>query len=248
MLPDISFEIWLMVGIIGFYIADSVILSFHNEILLSASSGTSWGYVQHGSGLELAGKYLNVPHVFKPYQLVFKLRWQPKVPAGTQLQLDTVYQLRQLARVILPLQILVFFLALQVLILIPVIIYLFGLGLLFLIVLLTVYFTTLLALLFVVVKRRVFNLSLAACAKLAFDVLVCPPFSVNLLRKLGISQSVVLDGLLVAEQLLAAQAYQLLLQDVIKELTMMQVLLDDTAGDKYQQLEDYKQHLEQQFT
>lgn len=243
MLLNISFDIWLMVGVIGFYIADSLTLSFHNEFLLAASASRRWHYVPRTA--ELAGKYLYVPHLFKPYQLLLKLKWHADMHGG-QPGDELILPVRQLAGSLLVLQMLVICLALQILLLFPLTIYLYGLGVLSLLLMALIYSTILFAIAVVFFKRQQFNLSLSACTKLAFEVLACPPFAVNLLRKLGLSQSVSVDGLGLAECLLAADDYQQVLEDIIQEVDMMQVLLEDTDSTRYQQLQQYRLTLEQQ--
>ena len=234
-----------MVGVIGFYIADSFTLAFHNELLLAASSPKRWRYVPRTA--ELAGKYLYVPNLFKPYQLLLKLRWHTDIHAG-QSRDELILPVQQLAGALLVLQILVICLALQILLLFPLTIYLYGLGVLSLLLMLLIYSTILSAVVVVFFKRQQFNLSLSAYAKLAFEVLACPPFAINLLRKLGLSQSVTVDGLALVEHLLTADDYQQVLADIIQEVDMMQVLLEDTDSTRYQQLQRYRLALEQQKT
>lgn len=242
---NISFDVWLMVGVIGFYIADSLTLSFHNQFLVAASASKRWQYVPRT--VELAGKYLYLPHLLKPYQLLLKLNWQPDLNT-IQPSDDLTQPVRQLAGSLLVLQMLVICLALQILLLFPLTIYLYGLGVLSLLLMALIYSTILFAITVVFFKRQQFNLSLAAWAKLAFEVLACPPFAVNLLRKLGLNQTVAVDGVLLAAQLLPMDDYQQVLDDIIQEVSMMQVLLEDTDSTTYQQLQQYRLSLEQQKT
>ncbi len=243
---NFSFELLLVLGVIGFYLADSVILLFHNELVLQGTK-KHWRYSYRNAGFEVAGKYVVLPNPFLPFKALFKVRWQISIDPDMAKATKTLEQISSMTQAMLPLQLLAILLWIQLIILTPVVVWFYGLGLLFLFLLVWVYCTIIIALIIVFIKRQHFVLSKHAFLKLAFDVLVCVPFSINLLRKLTFRMSMPGDALLIAERLLPSALFMQLINEVLSEIDMMMTVTDDNHAEKYRQLECYKLFLEQKL-
>ena len=170
-----AMESLLLLGIAAFYLFDTALLLYRNEVVF-VKCGRRWR-ASMGTGFMLAGRYPALPAVFSPGAPVFRAAWgasaqgNPPVPDAI---LPVVRPLRWPARLIALLLFLVLPLALLVN-LDP----RWMLGLLGLL-----YLVASLSVAHVAHRRSTLGLSRKDIAAIAFDVIACPPFAINLVRRI----------------------------------------------------------------
>lgn len=193
---------WLLLGgVVGLYLYDSALLLFHNEIVLV---GRRRGYgVSAGSSLMLAGRHVFLPLPLCPHQPLFRLSWPEAgrfVGEGKTLRI---------ARVRIALSAMSYWMLLLLV--------LFAVGLPYVLLvardprlllawIALVYAVIVTILLYVYRYRKALNLTRRAVMAVALDALLCAPFALNIVRKIGLRQSLNVDLRVVAKTMLSVDA------------------------------------------
>ncbi len=177
------FEVLLPAGAIGLYVFDCILPLYANELIFVRRSGR-WKF-DRGSGVLLAGRRLYLPNPLTPAIAQFRVRWSEADTRGDSEQRG---ELEQFLRALRPVKLLVLVLLL-LLIALPAELYLFGTGVGLLVLMGCFYGAILTALAVVFARRRQLGVSVRSFAALAFDVLACAPFAINLVRKLCLRRS-----------------------------------------------------------
>ncbi|HXC59600.1 MAG TPA: hypothetical protein VN645_09795 [Steroidobacteraceae bacterium] len=171
-------ELWLPIGAIGFYLYDSMQLLWQNELLL-IRAGKRWR-LQAESSLRISARRVVLPHPLLPHRPQFRAAW-----SVADERASTHPDLAGLLCALKPIGILCQLLLWLLLLLAPVC-WILGAGVVVL-AQFTLYYLLVVAALVLVFRRRgPLALSTRAFWSLAFDVLACGPFAVNLLRKLSL--------------------------------------------------------------
>lgn len=171
-------ELWLPVGAIGFYLYDSIQLLWQNE-LLCIRAGKRWR-IQAESSLRISARRLVLPHPLLPHRPQFRAAWSVADERAAALP-----DLNGLLSALKPIGILCQMLLWLLLSLAPMC-WILGAGVIVLAQFALYYLLIIAALVLVFRQRSPLALSTRAFWSLAFDVLVCAPFAVNLLRKLSL--------------------------------------------------------------
>jgi len=170
-------ELWLPVGAIGFYLYDSVQLLWQNELLLIRAGGR-WR-IQAESSLRISARRVVLPHPLLPHRPQFRAAWRvADERAGGHPDLSA------LLSALKPIGLLCQMLLWLLLLLAP-LCWILGAGVVVLAQFALYYLLIIAALVLVFRRRNALALSTRAFWSLAFDVLACGPFAVNLLRKLS---------------------------------------------------------------
>lgn len=174
---------WLLLfAAITLYVVDVAQLLFVNELLFVRAGPSRWRALFPLGRPELARRYLVLPSVLRPDRAVWRLTWPARVaqarPAGDAPAASVEATIRHLAalRWFGPVLLVVLLLGAPAG-------YLLFDALGFLAVIAVAYLFTLLALATLVRARARVGLSWLALASLAFESLVCIPYSINLYRK-----------------------------------------------------------------
>lgn len=174
---------WLMAGIVALYLYDSALLLFHNEIVLEARRS---GYlVSGGTAMEFRGRHLFLPNPLCPHRPLIRLSWSVDEPHDGGAQPIRWRRIKLALSVIAPWTWMLsglFFVGL------PGVLW-FGTDALLLGWLVLTYLTILAMLGQVWVYRKALNLSGRDIAALGFDVLLCAPFAINMVRKISLRQA-----------------------------------------------------------
>lgn len=191
---------WLLLGgVVVLYLYDAALLLFHNEIVLV---GTLRGYtVSAGSGLELGGRHVFLPLPFCPHQPVFRLSWPERGEAAASNHVIRIRRVRvALASVSYWMLLLLVLFAVGL----PYVLLVARDSQLLLAWLASVYLVIASILLQIYRRRKALNLSRRAFALVALDALLCVPFALNIVRKIGLRQRFDIDLRLAAKRLLSA--------------------------------------------
>lgn len=179
---NLSIETLLVIGIVGFYLYDSAILVFSNELIFNESYGC-WSVSFPSTRWRLMGKLLYIPNPLTPDNMIFRAIWSTN---DESLQLDSGEEICKLRLPLSYLRILVIVLMVSLVIVFPVVMFKYGTGIELLKVIFFIYFMIINMLVYTYIKKDDFFLNKKAFLSLAFDSLACPPFAINILRKISL--------------------------------------------------------------
>ena len=190
-------EAWLVFGLFAFYLYDSVVLLAPREMILRCSAG---GYALSSPYpyVTIRDRVPCVPNPLTPHRPLFRLSWADRAQAASATSSGRLDQARSVQRALRPLGVLTCATALLLLVALPGIVYRYGVGRYCLAALLAVYAMIGTMLVATHRQRHALGLSPRDFAAVAFDALACPPFALNLVRKLGLRQRLDLDPLEIA--------------------------------------------------
>ena len=195
-----SYETQLMAIAIALYIFDSSLLLYANEGVLIAGPKGKWHAIQGSDEFMLMGRSLYVTNLLAPHQPAFRLVWmfdEPNEKAPSTEWPDWAGKLRSVAPftigagaalyVLLPLGLFtrlgtpVVFAAVAAL-----------------------YLNIILALCWLYPQRSAIHLRGKQFAALVFECIACPPFAVNLVRRVSLAQTISEQFPVAAQRLLDA--------------------------------------------
>ena len=164
----------LILGGIALYAYDASLLLFRDEVVFAHARGR-WRATL-GSGFVLGGRYLLAPAFLRPGLPMFRAGWSDRGHRGAPL--------RVVLRALAPLQWASRLLALLLFVALPVALVLHARPAWMLALVVAVYGTAIACVAWAWRCREVFGLDRRSLAALAFDVVACPPFAVNVVQKL----------------------------------------------------------------
>lgn len=175
-------EVWLAVGILGFYIFDCLRLTEPNSVYFTYAF-SHWDYRMPSHTLRIGRRSLDLFNPVKPWQLQVPSSLMSK-PCKAKQRIDKKFTMA--VHGLVPLQIV---LSLCLLIGLPAVLVLYGLGQIFLLLFAVVYACIGMSLFKVFRQRKALHLSVVQCVSLAVECLLCSPFAANLVRKIGLLQA-----------------------------------------------------------
>lgn len=206
-------ELLLMALFAVLYFYDSVMLLHGNEAVLSRRGPGRWSAGFGSSTTTLKGKEVYFPNPFLPTQPLVRLRWRYEgSPAGPAQLWDA--RLNRFSG----LSGFVWILAFLIFVMLPVA--LFGRQGERLIVLAfgMIYATTALMVLFLWFRRRQFEYTVREFSAIAIDLLICPPFALNIIRRLALRTPISEDFVLAAKRLLSSEQWESTCQKLLSRL------------------------------
>jgi len=236
----LSFEIMLVLGVVGFYLFDSAMLLYTNELVFAEKNG-KWVFGLPESGWQMLGKNLYFPNPLTPDTSLFRTCWV--VASATNKHQEDIDSLRQFLNTLNPLRYMTFSLFVLLLIGLPIVLLVYGTGLALLLLLGVVYLSITIMLAQIYRQREELGLSWKAFSKLAFDSLACAPFALNLVRKITLRRSLVGDPIFFAYQALDADAFAHLVQALCHRVDE-EIEFEDEASPRYSALKDFKNRIE----
>lgn len=195
-------ELWLPVGAAAFYLYDSALLLWQNELVYTRS-GSAW-LIDGGSEFRVGARRLFVPQPLLPHRPHFLVRWSAASPDGDLA--DGVVP-TELLGTLRPIGI-INLLQVGLLCTLPILLWTIGAGFAVLLLFALYYSLTLVALAHAFRRRRVLHLSTRGAWLQALDVLACAPFAANLTRRLAMQHGLPGDPLLFGQRQFAPQARQ----------------------------------------
>jgi len=175
-------ELWLPLGAIAFHLYDATQGLWHNEVLFERA-GAQWR-LRADSPVRRWGRRLLLPNVFTPQRPLFRVAWSM---ADTRPAADA--DLAPLFRALRPIGVICQLLLLMLLALWP-LCWVLGAGLVVLAVFASYYLLVSVALVLVFRRRQPLALTTRAFWSLAFDVLACAPFAINIVRRLSLGHGI----------------------------------------------------------
>lgn len=176
---SLPFEVALPLGAIAFYLYDCALRLSSNELVF-VRAGRAWK-VDGGYELFVFGKRLSLPALLSPRALIVRVAWSENDnrPAATE------WPASSLVQALRPVQVICTALHLMLLVLLPLFSVALGAGLLLLGLFAAFYLLTLTALVVIYLRKDALGLDMKSYWALAADVVLCPPFAVNIVRKIS---------------------------------------------------------------
>jgi len=235
----LSFEIMLVLGIVGFYLFDSAMLLYVNELVFVEKNG-KWVFGRPESGWQMLGKNLYLPNPLTPDYPLFRTCWV--VSSSPNEHQEDIEALQTYLNDLNPLRYMTISLFVLLLIGLPVVILWFGTGLALLLLLGAVYCTISVMLALTYKQRDKLGLSKKTFAKLAFDSLACAPFALNLVRKITLRCSLMSDPICFAHQVLDANAFAVLVQALCHRVDE-EIEFEDEGSPRHGALKDFRNRI-----
>jgi hypothetical protein len=176
-----SAELLLPVGAIAFYLYDSLLWLYGDELVLIRDARRWWSAA--GSDWLLLRRRLYLPNPFAPQRPLWRACWSAGTRAAEPGDLKALAALQIALR---PLGVLVFLEMLLIVCALPVCVYIGLTPLALLVVLGAIYLTALGAVTWIWWHRDALGLTARNCRSLTVDALACPPFAINLVRKISL--------------------------------------------------------------
>lgn len=178
----IAIDVLLPIGAVAFYLADSALLLFGNELAFERSK--RWR-CSSGSSFQFGGRRIFLPNPLLPGGLLFRVCWKPGDATGMNGALD----LAQLSRQTRPLRFIVYVQAFLLIVALAPVSIVFGSGPILLLLFVMFYGLSLVSIGLLVARRRALRVSNRECVVLALELLACAPLAVNIVRKLTLKAS-----------------------------------------------------------
>ena len=235
---NLSFEALLILGVLGFYLYDSAILLFSNELVFIKSYG-KWSVSFPSARWRFMGKLLFLPNPFTPFNLVFLTPWATKDSESKNKSKDISKLL-----VVMPyLRISVMALMFLLVIALPTVIFKLGIGMPALLVLSLIYLTVINMLYYVYIKKEDLELSNKAFAELAFEAIACPPFALNLIRNISLRHSLCINPVDFAAEKLKNEDFKKFIEMLDEKLPEKLELEDEESSPRSIELIKYREKI-----
>jgi hypothetical protein len=185
----LSFEVALPLGVLAFYLYDCGMLLHDNELVYVRNGllrGGAWS-VLAGRDATLFGRRMSVPAPLLPWALLFRAFFSAN---DTRAGAPAVWPEAGFARALRPLQFLCTGMLALLLLVLPAVSLGLGAGVALLVVFALAYLSSLAAFVIVYARRAALGLDGRALLSLGVDALACPPFAINLVRKISLRRAV----------------------------------------------------------
>lgn len=194
------FEVLLSIGILSFYIYDSCLLLHMNEFIVYRTS-QGWKIDYPSGQLQLLRKQLYIPNPLCPARVLFKFTITPETNTGVSVKPCAISLPHSVS---LSLHVLLFLL----LILTPAALLLYKSESVLAILIIAIYSTIGFLLYSLDSQREKLALTKAMFLSLCLDSLLCPPFALNVARKIGRYAKLKGDPLEFGSSLLTAEEFE----------------------------------------
>ena len=205
-------ELLLLGGAAALYLVDSVLLLYFDEGVLTLAGRRGWRVRFATDKLHVMGRGVFLPNPLLPHRPLFRLAWRFPTPRG---QASPHWAARR--ALFRPLAPAVWGMAAGLFVLLP--LGLFRLGdAAVLVAALLFYMSLLVGLAWCAFNRARLGLTPGRFAVLAFECLVCPPFALNLVRKISSAMPILEDLVRAARALQAPQDWDAARREFVARL------------------------------
>lgn len=233
-----SFEFWLACGLVGFYLFDSALLLYVNELVYVEDRGR-WSFVCPAPGWQVLRRNPYLPSPLRPDRPLFRVCWSTSEAGEDPRERDT---LPRFLDVLEPLRRLTLVLLALLLVGLPVVLLGFGAGIAFLVLLGFVYLVIVVMLMQTYRSREALGLSPKTFALLTFDCLACAPFAINLVRKISLRRSVTGDPVRFARRVFDEETFARLVSALCSRLGEA-LEVEDEESARHTELRGYRTRL-----
>jgi len=233
---NLSSEAWLLFGVVGFYLYDSIKLVSGNQVfLIKGLSG--WRLKLPSDYLRFQSSLVFLPNPACPWTSLYKSDLFCEKSSADSL--DNILQINDALRSIKPFVVLLF---IQMLVFLPICVLRYGMGLLTLVVVSSIYGTVFFMVLVIFIKKIQLKLTPKRFMSLLFDCIACPPFALNAIRKITLMLPLQINVLEFATEYLEDKRKEAFFSEAIKRLDDMMLICDED-GDQHIALSKLKDKL-----
>lgn len=229
-----SFETLLILGSLGFYLYDSSMLLYINEVTFTRGR-RFWYFSCPGNNWLFLGKRLYIPNPLTPEAPLFRLYWTE----SDQHRGNGEESLELFLLALVPLQYLMLTLFMFFFAWLPAVLFIYGSGPQLLWMFGIIYLNISVILYFIYRNKDVLGVSTRKYIMLLFESLACAPFALNILRKITLLQSPRRDPVEVGKELFKHEAFKEFVNIVIERVDEQLELMDPDSP-RYSALESYK--------
>lgn len=227
-------ETLLAIAIVGFYFYDSVALIKYDQYILTHS--IKGGYVSFPSRrFQLSGKFLYLYNLLTPFDLGIYFNWPSTEQRLNKKELK-VY--KDFIHRLLPLRVLATILLVMMVASVFSLLFLNGTNL-FIFLFISVYSICLAIAIFILVNKNVLNLSNKECVSLVVDAIACPPFAINVARKIFMRQEITKTPLKFVNQILKKEKFEDFREKLLMKIDEVEVEHDLTK-DQMESIKKFK--------
>ncbi len=230
-------------GIFGFYLFDSAMLLYANELVF-AQSGRGWAFTYPDSNWRLLRKNLYLPNPFTPQVALFRVYW---IDSDRDFENKSFKALGNITHHLKPIRIWILMLFTLEIVAFPVVLFSMGNGTILLLILIAVYFVICVALALTFNRRVELGLSIRRFTGLAFESLMCAPNALNLIRKISLNSSPDGDPILFAREVFERDAFSSLIETVCLRIDEKQIAVG-LESSAHSSLENYRNRLRAMLT
>lgn len=202
-----------MLVALGLYLYDSAVLLHINEAVITPRRGGGWRLRFGARHFTFRGRELYLPSPFLPHRPGFRLLWAPR--PGSMDAPATWEARRRLFRPVVPL---VWSMACALFVLLPLGLYSVLGDWALLLAIAMLYAGIAGALLWLGIKRNELGLTARRLGILAFELLACPPFAVNVVRRVAVEMPLEADLARAARELQRPQDWNAARSELIARL------------------------------
>ena len=233
-----SIEVLLPIGAAGFYLLDSILWLYGNEIVFYRDH-KGWGY-RAGTNWLLLRKSVYLPNPLTPHVPLWSVCWS-EAPALRDL--TELTNIGEGLQALWPIQASVLALLVLVVVGLPLVLLTAGQGASLLWLFGVTYALDLFALVLMWTRRRALHLSSRACVALTVDALACPPFAINLVRKITLRQALKGDPVDLARPVFD-QKSMCSLFETLSRVVSKEIAAEEEGTPRHQHLVAYQQRLQ----
>lgn len=230
-------ELLLPAGAIAFYLYDSLLWLFGDELVLIRGA-RHWDCAA-GSDWLLLRRRLYLPNPFTPQRLLWRACWSTASHGGEPTDLAALAALQYRLR---PLRVLVWVLLLLIVVALPLGVIGGATPLLLLALFAAIYLVALISVAWLWRHRSELGLSVRACRALSFDALACPPFAINLVRKIALRVAIRGEILTQARAVFEPQAFERL-RAMLRRRVAEQLAVESAGSAAHTALSTYQRQL-----
>ena len=230
-----SFEVLLVLGVFGFYFYDSFMLLNINELILTRSV-KSWSYKFPILGFQLLKKFPFLPNLLTPNVALFQVLWPTNDDNLDSKALDVFI------KSLIPIQMTVIILLLLILIYLPIVAFIYGSGVELLILFSTIYIVIASILIYIFTQKNNLHLTNIKFISIAFESIICPPFALNMVRKISLNYSINIDPYIFSNEMFDTNTKLLFKNNLCNVIEENMKFFEEDAP-RYIELDKYLCHI-----
>ena len=229
-----SFEVLLVLGAFGFYLYDSCMLLYANELIFIRANDR-WDFVSPGNNYLLLGKSPYFPNPLTPHKMVFRVYWSD----SGQHNPNNMESLERFMSSLIELQYIVIILLALFFLLLPLVLLFYGSGSQLLWVFALIYINIGVMLTQVYRRKEILMISTRKFILLLLESFLCAPFALNILRKLSLHRTLYGDPIKFAQNSFDKTTFYNLIDVVCRKIDE-QLELIEIDSPRHSSLQSYR--------
>ena len=181
-----SFEVLLVLGVFGLYCYDSLMLLNFNELIFIRFK-KKWSYKFPILSFQLLRKFPFLPNLLTPNIALFQVFW-PSSDQDVNFKEFDIF-----IKSLIPVQVISVMLLVLMFVCLPIVAFRYGSGINLLIVFFAIYILIISILIYLFSKKNDLKLSNTKLVSVTFESIVCPPFALNIVRKISLNYPINVD-------------------------------------------------------